>query len=62
MTLYDFFKNASKEDLAEFLSMFGSKLVYEAMGTYIQEKDIKQTEVFKDLYKKYVALLGEEII
>ena len=42
--------------------MFGSKLVYETMGTHIQEKDIKQTEIFKDLYKKYVDLLGEEII
>lgn len=61
MILHDFFKSASKEDLAEFLSMFGSKLVYEAMGINIQEKDIKQTEVFKDLYKEYVDLLGREI-
>ena len=61
MTFYDYLTNLSKEDFAEFLSIFGTKIVYEAMGINIQEKDIKQTGFFKDLYKKYIDLLGQEI-
>lgn len=61
MTLYDFLKNASIDDIAEFLAGFGTKCVYKCLGFEMDIENIKNTEVYKDLYKQYQELLLKEI-
>ena len=61
MTLYDFFKSASVDDLAEFLAGFGTKLVFASIGEQIDEKELKKTECYKQLYEEYKEVLHKEI-
>jgi hypothetical protein len=61
MTLYDFFKNASIDDIAEFLASFGAKCVYISVGAEIDGDNVKNTTVYKDLYEQYRELLEKEI-
>lgn len=61
MTLYDFFKNASIDDIAEFLASFGSTCVYRSVGVEIDGDSVKNAAAYKDLYKQYRELLEKEI-
>ena len=56
-----FFKNASVDDLAEFLARFGATLVYASVGIHKDIEEIKETEPYKQLYEEYQELLRKEI-
>lgn len=61
MIAYDFFKNASIDEIAELLAGLGTSAIFESVGIHKGLEQIKTTEMYKSLYEQYKEILHEEI-
>ena len=61
MTLYDFFKNASIDEIAELLAGLGASVIFESFVIHKDLEQIKTTEMYKSLYEEYREILHKEI-